>query len=67
MMSVKHIAANGDETVLSCSSVEYLAQAATLKLREGDKQHMLTGGRAFVMNAAGATVARYNLEPATPR
>jgi len=61
MMSVKHIAENGDETVLPCQSVEYLAKAATLKVTDGGKQNMLTGGRAFVMNDNGATVARYDL------
>ena len=60
MMTVKHITDSG-ETVLPCRSVEYLPHAATLKVMADDKQNMLTGGKAFVMNDSGATVARYDL------
>lgn len=78
MMSVKHIGADGREAVLPATSVRFTpalssqdgktGAPATLWLKHGEADDQpITGGRAFVMNDTGATVARYDLSPVFAR
>lgn len=71
-LTVKHIADDGRENVIPCSEARYYPQGDG----DGRKKVRLDGmdaetshgefdnGLVYVMNAHGATIARYNLRPA---
>lgn len=72
MMSVKHIALSGEESIYLTSHVNFVPSGmeanlskdheATLWIYDADGRAMpLTGGMAYVMNDHGNTIARYGM------
>ena len=67
MMTVKHIAQNADEYVYAAEGLRFTPQSgldpATLWIygQAGSDPLPITGGKVFVMNYIGKTVARYEL------
>lgn len=65
MMTIKHIAEDGKESVTSVNRVEFDQKLCQLTghVRDGDKTITVhyDRGHAFVMNENGKTVAVYNL------
>lgn len=62
MISVKHISLGGEETIHQARSLHYMpGDEPTLRLEAEERDVMLTGGTAFVMNDHGRTIARYDL------
>jgi hypothetical protein len=67
MMTVKHETAGGASSLFVAKSVEFspatMADPKTLAVTDGDNMRReLRGGRAWIMNDLGATVARYELD-----
>jgi hypothetical protein len=63
-MTVKHEKSDGNSKLYEVESLEYEhLPIPSVMLRTADGAHKLTGagGRVFVMNASGATVAKYVL------
>lgn len=65
-LTAKHVHPSGAEDVHPAISVRYdpgtITEPATLWIRQADDSELpLTGGRVYVMNDAGKTVASYNL------
>lgn len=61
-MVVNHVL-NGTETLYECEALRMQKATLTLTLTlKGKAEKQITGGKAFVMNDAGATVAVYTLQ-----
>jgi hypothetical protein len=81
MFTIKHVSAEGNETIYSTTEVSFTAEQgdyvgsqlpgrsyvpATVWYLSGGELRPLTGGVAYVMNESGATVAKYALAPQMP-
>ena len=62
-MTVKHEKSDGNSKLYEVEALEYLSTPSPshILLRDSGGEHTLIGGRVFVMNSAGATVAKYVL------
>jgi len=63
MFTVKHVAPNGEEHVVSVTSVQFDREANVLRGLGADGVAFVgwTAGHAYVMNESGRTVAVYNI------
>ena len=79
MLTIKHIGVDGDESVRQALEVRYSRRApydrpavntnwagAVYADLEGNSMVTFEGGTVYVMNDAGATVAKYDLQPGNP-
>jgi len=78
MFTIKHVTSRGNEAIFAAANVSFTEEVgsyvcsqlpgrnytpATVWYGDAGKLEPLTGGVVYVMNSAGATVAKYDLAP----